>query len=298
MATTTTNMALQSWDQVGDIYDHAQLAGNWSKVDQHDHTSGKGLQIPSGGIEDAAITAAKLASTPLIDTAQLVDSAVTTGKILNGTILTGDLAANAVETTNIKNDAVTTAKILDANVTTSKILDDNVTGAKVHPSVLTQRLAFSHIMGAVGGLGAGTYLHGPWGALGDAAYASGVPAIPIFPWTAADYAVTGMTTNWIVRASCGVNAAAGPAVTLRAKMATATAGTGTSGNFGIDFGSIVTGSSVEFASPAAASLSQATVAAFTPPANGLYVPVIEVSGGTTNASSVTVINYQLFVIYT
>jgi hypothetical protein len=118
MATTTPLMALQSWDQVGDIYDHTQLANNWSKVDQHDHTSGKGKQIPTAGIEDDAITAAKLASVPLIDTAQLIDGAVTTAKILDGTIIAGDLADNAIETAKIKDGAVTAAKITSEAWTT------------------------------------------------------------------------------------------------------------------------------------------------------------------------------------
>lgn len=128
MATTTTNMSLQSWDQVGDIYDHAQLAGNWSKVDQHDHTSGKGKQVPTGGIEDGAVTAVKLASTPLINTAQLVDGSVTSAKINDGTIVVGDLANNAVETTKIKDNAITTNKILDSNVTIAK-LESSISGA-------------------------------------------------------------------------------------------------------------------------------------------------------------------------
>lgn len=134
MATTTTNMALQSWDQVGDIYDHTQLANNWSKLDQHNHTSGKGLRIPTDGIEDGAITADKLSSVPLINTAQLIDGSVTTAKILDGTILVGDLADDAVEAAKIKDNAVTTAKILNANVTpaklsaTSKVISASATG--------------------------------------------------------------------------------------------------------------------------------------------------------------------------
>src|SRR5687767_5517034 len=60
MPVITTNMGLRSWNTVQDLYDHAQLADNWNKVDQHDHSTGKGVQIPTAGIADNAITAAKI----------------------------------------------------------------------------------------------------------------------------------------------------------------------------------------------------------------------------------------------
>lgn len=62
MATTTANMSLVAWDQNNDLYDHDQLSDNFVKIDAHDHTSTKGVQIPTGGIEDDAITAAKVAT--------------------------------------------------------------------------------------------------------------------------------------------------------------------------------------------------------------------------------------------
>jgi hypothetical protein len=63
MAVTSPNMGLKIWNLTSDPYDHAQLAANWAKVDQHNHSEGKGVQIPTGGIEDGAITAAKLDAT-------------------------------------------------------------------------------------------------------------------------------------------------------------------------------------------------------------------------------------------
>jgi hypothetical protein len=62
MATDSPLMGLKIWNSSTDPYDHAQLAANWGKVDEHDHSSGKGTQIPTGGIRDGAITAAKLSS--------------------------------------------------------------------------------------------------------------------------------------------------------------------------------------------------------------------------------------------
>lgn len=61
MAFTTPKMSLRIWDQLADPYDHNQLADNWSKVDQHDHTPGRGVLIPTEGINDGAITTTKIA---------------------------------------------------------------------------------------------------------------------------------------------------------------------------------------------------------------------------------------------
>lgn len=55
-------MGLHIWDQVADPYDHTQLADNWDLIDAHDHSPGRGVQIPTEGIADGAITHAKLAS--------------------------------------------------------------------------------------------------------------------------------------------------------------------------------------------------------------------------------------------
>lgn len=63
MATTSAKMGLRIWNLLTDLYDHAQLADNWAKLDYHDHSPGKGVQIPTEGIADAAITGPKLAST-------------------------------------------------------------------------------------------------------------------------------------------------------------------------------------------------------------------------------------------
>lgn len=101
MATTYTNMGLKGWNLGTDFFNYAELDANFSKIDAHDHTGPpEGVQIPTGGIVDNAITTAKIA-----------DSQITSAKILDGTIAAGDIASNAV----------TTAKILDANVTAAKL---------------------------------------------------------------------------------------------------------------------------------------------------------------------------------
>jgi hypothetical protein len=106
MATTTTNMGLKAWDLGTDPYSHSDLAGNFAAIDVHDHTSGKGKQIPTGGIADSAITSAKIA---------------------DGTIVTADLA----------NNSVTSAKIVDGTITSADIADGTITGADIAPGTIT-----------------------------------------------------------------------------------------------------------------------------------------------------------------
>lgn len=57
---TTPNLGLIAWNLPSDPYDSEELAENWIKVDQHDHTSGKGAAITTGAIVDGAITRGKL----------------------------------------------------------------------------------------------------------------------------------------------------------------------------------------------------------------------------------------------
>lgn len=60
MAITSPKLGLRVWNSLQDPYDHDQLASNWFKIDQHDHSPGRGVQIPSEGIFDGAITEEKL----------------------------------------------------------------------------------------------------------------------------------------------------------------------------------------------------------------------------------------------
>lgn len=63
-------MSLVRWDGTGDNFSHTQLASNFTLIDQHDHTSGKGVQIPPGGLANLSV-----------GTAQLADGSVTNSKI-------------------------------------------------------------------------------------------------------------------------------------------------------------------------------------------------------------------------
>lgn len=59
---TLPNLGLSAWNHTLDPYDSVQLAANFAKLDEHDHTVGKGKRITTAAIEDGAITYAKIAA--------------------------------------------------------------------------------------------------------------------------------------------------------------------------------------------------------------------------------------------
>jgi hypothetical protein len=83
MSTILTNMGLRAWNDPNDTFSYTELVDNWAAIDTHDHTSGKGVQIPTAGIANLAIDSTKIAN-----------DAVTNPKIPLST-LTGDRLANA-----------------------------------------------------------------------------------------------------------------------------------------------------------------------------------------------------------
>lgn len=85
------------------VFDTAMQA-----VDNHDHTSGKGKQIPTAGIVDASVTSAKLATGAAL------------ANIANGSIVTALLADGSVATAKLADTGVTTAKLADGAVTMAK----------------------------------------------------------------------------------------------------------------------------------------------------------------------------------
>jgi hypothetical protein len=70
MPTTTPFTGLRVWDQLLDDYDHDQLADNWFKMDMHDHTPGRGVQLTTQSIAPNSIAEN-----------QIIDEQVTTPKI-------------------------------------------------------------------------------------------------------------------------------------------------------------------------------------------------------------------------
>lgn len=55
-------MSLKVWNSEADPYSHEELADNFLKLDQHDHSPGKGTQIPSAGLAPGAVTGDKIAA--------------------------------------------------------------------------------------------------------------------------------------------------------------------------------------------------------------------------------------------
>src|SRR5262252_529729 len=72
-------------------------------VDQHNHTSGKGLQLAAGAIPAGTITSAMIAD-GTIQGADIASGTVTSTNILDGTIATADLANNAVTNAKLGTD--------------------------------------------------------------------------------------------------------------------------------------------------------------------------------------------------
>lgn len=136
MATTYSNMGLTSWNLGADNFSYTDLDANWAKVDVHDHSTGKGVQIPTAGIADNAVTSAKI-----------LDSAVTSAKIANGTIVSADIASGAVTGGNIAATTIAAGNILDAAVTSRKAKLD-IVGTSFSPAQVLTGTAFLDITGA------------------------------------------------------------------------------------------------------------------------------------------------------
>lgn len=85
MAFNSLKMNLRIWDLDDDPYAHDELAGNWNKVDLHDHSPGKGVLIGTTGIQNAAITGALIAP-----------NSISSAHIINGTIQGEDIAAGTI----------------------------------------------------------------------------------------------------------------------------------------------------------------------------------------------------------
>jgi hypothetical protein len=235
MAITTPSMGLKRWDQPNDVFSYTELSDNFNLLDLHDHSSGKGVQIPTAG-----------------------------------------LANLAVDTTKLANNAVTDAKIAAGTITTARLASPD---HGIYRNLLQSMGTFQ------GGQVVNTWLMGA-----NALVASGsntASGIPLFPWTAAHYAVAGKTTMLRVNVSGATNTnPAGITFTFGLySIGTIAGGAGTI-NYGIG---LVAGSTVAFASPAASSKVQGASADFSAPADGLYALAVNitVSPGASHMSSWT-----------
>lgn len=105
----TPELGLTIWNNTLDPYDSQQLGSNFAKVEEHDHTPGKGARIGTAAIADGAVTTAKLS--PGVFTDILGDGSVTASKLADLSVSTAKLQDNAVTTAKLGANSVTAAKI-------------------------------------------------------------------------------------------------------------------------------------------------------------------------------------------
>lgn len=65
MAYTSANMGLKIWNLITDLFSHSDLASNLATIDTHDHSNGKGVQIPGAGLANNSVTGGKIAGTSI-----------------------------------------------------------------------------------------------------------------------------------------------------------------------------------------------------------------------------------------
>lgn len=107
----TPNMGLTAWDLGSDPYDHAQLSTNFAALDSHDHTVGKGIQIPTAGITNLAITSGKIANNAVLPTTHIPADSIPQSRLADDSVGAGELQDNSVQTAHIVNGAVTSDKL-------------------------------------------------------------------------------------------------------------------------------------------------------------------------------------------
>lgn len=119
---------------------------NWSeeiktscfqKIVDHDHTTGKGVRIPTGGIDDLAVTTAKLA-VDAVTGAKIADDQIDSEHYIDGSIDLAHLAADSVDGTKIADDAINSEHYVDGSIDTAHIADLQVTTGKLAADAITE----------------------------------------------------------------------------------------------------------------------------------------------------------------
>lgn len=256
---TTPSMGLKRWNDPNDIFSYTELSDNFALLDSHDHTTGKGVQIPTGGIANLAVT----------DT-QIANNAITAGKIAS--------------------DAVTTAKILNSNVTVSK-LETNARPVTVLAPWHTRHEVSGGIIAA--GTVAGTYVFSPSATGAALATTNAISsARHLIGINASDPTVPGLTTNYQLQVTLVANAVA-PAMNFVFGLYPVTAVGGTLAQTTITLGTLITNSTITFNAPGASTINGPSNSNdFTIGGTGLYVMGVVLSG-TVAANSALNFNAQL-----
>jgi hypothetical protein len=97
---TTPSMGLKRWDQPNDIFSYTELSDNFNLLDLHDHTAGKGVQIPTNGLANLSVTNPKLAA-GAVDSSKLAAGAVNNAALGTGAVTTGKIADDGVTSRNL-----------------------------------------------------------------------------------------------------------------------------------------------------------------------------------------------------
>lgn len=105
MAFVTPRMSLKVWNAASDPYDHEQLADNFLKLDQHDHSPGRGTPIGGAGIQPGAIT-----STHVYPGALGADSlgtgSITEDKLANGAVTSPKISSAVLASLGLSDGAI------------------------------------------------------------------------------------------------------------------------------------------------------------------------------------------------
>lgn len=91
MSYTYPNVGLKSWDLGSDVFRYQDLDDNWEALDNHDHSSGKGKQIPTNGLTNLAVTESKIANTA-VSQGKLTTNAVGASQIIDGSVSASKMA--------------------------------------------------------------------------------------------------------------------------------------------------------------------------------------------------------------
>ncbi len=238
------NLGLVKWDLTNDLFSHDQLAANFQSLDDHDHTSGKGKQIPAGGLAPLSVSAANLQ-----------DSIFSAEKI----------ASSAVTSDKIANSAVTDSKLASAN---------NSVYREVYRSsswIGTDAVAGTYLM-----------LNGVAISSGDL-YTSGTGRpTSLFYFAANDYAVTSKTLKLRLRTAISANATA-PAINFTFGLRPITVA-GAADTLTFALGAAVASSTVTITTPTASNTTTGLSADFSAPADGPYALAVVTSGTIANNS--------------
>lgn len=135
---TTANMSLTSWPLPDDYFSRTELADNWDKVDKHDHTTGKGLQIPAGGLASSAVTTASIAA-GAVTASKIANDAIDSARLSSGSVGSSEIAT--LPTARVYNSAaisIATGGFGSALTFNSERWDsDSIHSTSVNPSRLT-----------------------------------------------------------------------------------------------------------------------------------------------------------------